>query len=96
MSNKKKTRLLYLASTQPTVLLYEPQPSALAPGSYVLLVIMTFLENKSMLLVLIVRCFCEYSCFEINSMTEKFNSVSPTLLSSVSFCYKPEPLMRTS
>ena len=53
----------------------EPGPQPLAPGPYVLLAIMTFLENKSMLLILLVHCFCECSCFEINSMTENFNSV---------------------
>ena len=71
-----------------------PQPLALAP--YVLLVIMTFLKNKSMLLVLLVHPFCECSCFEITSMTEQFNSVVPTLMSSFLFCCKQEPLMRKS
>ena len=69
-----------------------PQPLPLAP--YVLLVIMTFLKNKSMLLVLLVHPFCECSCFEITSMTEQFNSVLPTLMSSFLFCCKQEPLMR--
>ena len=73
MLNEKKIRLLDLASNRPAVLLYGTQPS-LALGPYVLLVIMTFLENKSMLLVLLVHCFCECSCFEINSMTENLNS----------------------
>ena len=55
-----------------------PQPLAL--GLYVLLVIMAFLENKNMLLVLLIHYFCECSCFKINSMTKNFNSVSPFLL----------------
>ena len=63
-----------------------PHPLASVPDPHTLLVIMTFLENQSMLLVLLVHCFCEYSCFEINSMAEKFNSVSPKLLSPLSFC----------
>ena len=49
-----------------------------------------------MLLVLLVHCFCEYSCFEINSMTEKFNSVLPKLLCPLSFCYNQEPFTRKS
>ena len=40
---------------------------------------MAFLKNKNMLLVLLIHCFCECSCFEINSMTKNFNSVSPLL-----------------
>ena len=32
-----------------------------------------------MLLVLLIHCCCECSCFEINSMTKNFNSVSPFL-----------------
>ena len=56
----------------------DPGPQSLAPDPYVLLVIMTFL-HKSMLLVLLVHCFCECSCFEVNSITEKFNSVLPIL-----------------
>ena len=56
----------------------EPGPQPLAPGPYVLPVIMTFLDNKSMLLVLNLF-IAESSCFEINSMTENFNSVLPVL-----------------
>ena len=49
-----------------------------------------------MLVILLVHCFYdECSCFEINSVTEKFDSVLPTLLSSLSFYHK-QPLMRTS
>ena len=40
--------------------------------------------------------FCENSYFEVNSMTEKFNSVSAKLLSPLSFYYNQEPLMRKS
>ena len=36
----------------------DPGPQPLAPDSYALLVIMAFLENKNMLLVLLVHCFC--------------------------------------
>ena len=96
MANEKKTRLLDLASPVPQSYYMDPDPQPLAPGPYGLLVIMTFHENKSMSLVLLVHCFCECSCFEIISMTEKFNSVSSTLFSSLSFCYKEEPLMRKS
>ena len=73
-----------------------PGRQPLAPDPYVLIIIITFLENKSMLLVLLVYCLYEYSCFEINSTTEKFNSVSPTLFRSLTFCYKQEPLMKKS
>ena len=40
--------------------------------------------------------FCGYSCFVVNSMTEKFNSVPPKLLSPLSFYYNQEPFMRKS
>ena len=62
-------------------------PQAPAPGSQVLLEFMEFLQ-QSMLPELLLQCFCEDSCFEINSMVEKFNFVSPTL------SYNKEPLTR--
>ena len=77
-------------------LLYSPWPSVPVPGLHILLVIMTFLPNKRTLLVLLFYCFCEWSCFEISSMAEKFNFVPPTLLSPLSFRYNQEPLMRKS
>ena len=96
---RKKPRLLDLSGTEPAVLCYSPRhsaPSPQSPGSHILLVIITFLENQSMLLVLLVHYVCEYSCFEIDSMNKKINSVSPTLLGSLSFCYNQEHLMRKS
>ena len=62
-------------------------PQAPAPGPQVLLEFMEFLQ-QSMLPELLLHCFCEDSCFEINSMVEKFNFVSPTL------SYNKEPLTR--
>ena len=72
------------------------QPLASAPGPQALVVVMTFLENKSTLFVLLIYCLCDYSCFEIKSMTEKINSVSPNLLNPLLFCYNQEHLMRKS
>ena len=89
--HEKQPRLLVNAKLRSYFVAPGPLPPA--PSSHVLLVVMTFLENQSMLLVLLFHCFCECSYFEINLMVEKFNSVSPTLLSSFLFCFNQEPLI---
>ena len=85
IANKKKTRLLDPPSSARSL---SRQPSCSANNHD----ISGKLKHVGCFTCLLL--FYEYSCFEVNSMTEKCNSVSPKLLSPLSFYYNKEPLMK--
>ena len=87
IANKKKTRLLDLRSSARSL----SRRSSCSANNHD---ISGKLKHFACFTCLLL--FCENSYFEVNSMTEKFNSVSPKLLSPLSFYYNQEPFMRKS
>ena len=66
-----KIGLSDLSSPPALTLLYDPQPSTLAPDPHVLLVFMKFLQ-QSIYLDLLFHCFSEDSCSEVSLIVKKF------------------------